>query len=102
MTPPKRSTTVTSAPPVPATPALVTAEDLLRYPDAYEHGELWDGRFVVSEGSGGHAEIVNSRVIARLVGTVDAQDLGWVTGSNQGFYVRRDPDRVLCPDAAYT
>jgi Uma2 family endonuclease len=81
---------------------LVTAEDLLRYPTAYEHGELWDGRWMAGEASGGSAEIAGSRVHVRLGQVVEERHLGWVTGSNQGFFLRRDPDRVLCPDVAFT
>jgi Uma2 family endonuclease len=33
---------------------------------------------------------------------VDERDLGWVTGSSQGFFVAHDPDRVLSPDVAFT
>ncbi len=83
-------------------PCLITAEDLLRDPRRYKRGELWDGIFVVKDPSGGSAEIVDGRVAEPLLRFVRERDLGWVTLSNQGFYVGRDPDRVLSPDLAFT
>lgn len=80
---------------------LLTAEDLLRGGGRYERGELWDGVFLAREPSGGRAETVSTRVTSRLAAHVDRHGRGWVVSSNQGFLVRRDPDRVLSPDGAY-
>lgn len=88
------------SPPRPS--PLTTAQDLLAPGSSYpEHGELWDGRFVAQEPSGGPADFVSARVVARLVAHVDGRGLGWVVASNQGFLVARDPDRVLSPDGAF-
>lgn len=80
----------------------LTAEDLLRPGNPYpKHCELWDGTLYAAEPSGGPAEVVGARLIAALSHHVDAAGLGWVVGSNQGFLLARDPDRVLSPDAAF-
>jgi len=102
MTTPARSFAVPYTPPTDPRSTLVTADDLLRYPDAYEHGELWDGKWMVGDACGGSAEIVGARILVRLGQAADAGRLGWVTGSSQGFYVRQSPDRVLSPDIALT
>lgn len=87
----------------PVAPCLITAEDLLRDPRRYKRGELWDGIFVVRDPpSGGGSEVVGARVLEPLARHARERDLGWVTGSNQGFYVAREPDRVLSPDIAFT
>lgn len=81
---------------------LTTAQDLLAPGSCYpEHGEVWDGRFVAQEPSGGPAEVVAMSIGVDLGTFVRAHGLGWVVGSNQGFLVARDPDRVLSPDGAF-
>lgn len=83
-------------------PATLTAREMLLDP-AYRKGwELWDNTPVVRDASGGMAEVCGTFLLAKLVRYVQARDLGWVTGSNQGFFVARNPDRVLAPDVAYT
>ena len=80
----------------------LTAEDLLRPGNPYpKHCELWDGTLYAAEPSGGPAEVVGARLIAALSHHADAAGLGWVVGSNQGFLLARDPDRVLSPDVAF-
>jgi Uma2 family endonuclease len=81
---------------------LITAEDLLSDPTNYEFGELWDGVWQVGEPSGGSAEYFGQKLAARLCMVAEERRLGRVTGSQQGFYVRRNPDRVLVPDIAFT
>ena len=78
---------------------LVTAEDLLRDPQ-YERGELWDGVFVVREPAGGYSGALEFR-IAIAVGKALEAHPGWAFGAEQGFFVSRDPDRVLSPDVSY-
>jgi Uma2 family endonuclease len=87
-----------SAPP----PLAMTANQMLFEP-AYRKGwELWDNTPVVRESSGGMAEVCGTFLLARLSRYVQERNLGWVTGSNQGFLVARNPDRVLAADVAYT
>ncbi len=86
---------------------LLTAEDLLARGARHKHDELWDGLVLVRSPSGGSAEVVATQVVYRLLAHLEAVAAGsplpgWVTGSNQGFLVSRDPDRVLSPDGAYT
>jgi len=81
-----------------ATGRLLTAEDVLA--TQYERGELWDGTFLVREPSGGWSGAVAFRLGALVARVLDTSP-GWAFGSNQGFVVQRDPDRVLAPDLAY-
>jgi Uma2 family endonuclease len=90
--------------PVPAhsPPTTLTANEMLLDP-AYRKGwELWDNTPVVRDASGGMAEVCGTALLAPLARYVQARDLGWVTGSNQGFFVARNPDRVLAADVAFT
>jgi Uma2 family endonuclease len=80
----------------------LTAEQMLLDP-AYRKGwELWDNTPVVRDISGGMAEVCGAYLLAQLLAYVRSRNLGWVTGSNQGFHVARNPDRVLAPDVAFT
>jgi len=76
---------------------LLTAEDLLTG-DLPERGELWDGRLLVRETSGGSHGRVNVRILVELErACLD----GWVLDSSAGYVVSRSPDRVLSPDVSY-
>jgi Uma2 family endonuclease len=80
----------------------MTAQQMLEDP-AYRKGwELWDGTPIVRELSGGQAEHSCSLLLEPLARYVRLRRLGWVTGSNQGFHVVSDPDRVLAADLAFT
>lgn len=77
---------------------LLTAEDILA--PGYKRGELWDGVFVVREPSGGWSSAVEQRISATLIRAgVDAD--GWLFAANQGYFVARNPDRVLSPDVSF-
>jgi len=80
---------------------LLTSEDLLNDPARYERGELWDGRFVVCDPSGGwHGALeMNVGLVWKAEKTLARE--GWVFGASQGFVVARDPDRVLSPDVSW-
>jgi Uma2 family endonuclease len=83
-------------------PRRLTAAQMLRNP-AYRKGwELWDDTLLVREPSGGEAEVTGAFLLEPLSRYVRRRGLGWVSGSNQGFLVARDPDRVLAPDVAFT
>ena len=86
----------------PPSSGVMTASEMLRDP-AYRKGwELWDNTPVVRDVSGGMAEVCGMQLAIELGRYVRDRKLGWVTGSNQGFLVARNPDRVLAPDVAYT
>lgn len=83
-----------------------TAEELLLWPDD-EPGEIIDGVFVPKYVPG---EMTGSRYkhglvaaeIARLLGNyVKANRLGQITAAETAFRLRRSPDLVRCPDAAF-
>jgi Uma2 family endonuclease len=63
--------------------------------------ELWDGLPVVKEPSGGCSSFTAARLLVLLGTHVHARDLGWVGGADVAFCLRRNPDRVLSPDAAF-
>ncbi len=79
----------------------ITAADVLREGSPWRDCEIWDGIPMVREPSGGWAASVASRVDIELGVHLKGRDLGWSFGSEQGFLVTRDPDRLLAPDCAY-
>ena len=90
---------------MPATlrpPSRMTAEQMFADPTYRKGWELWDEIPVVSDASGGHAEICGSRLLVAIGKHLERHDLGWLTGSSQGFLVSRHPDRVLVSDVAFT
>jgi Uma2 family endonuclease len=79
----------------------IRAADLLRPGPWPERSELWDGVLCVHDPTGGWSGAVGGRVFARLAAHVDVRALGWTLLPEQGYWVSRDPDRVLVPDASY-
>jgi Uma2 family endonuclease len=79
----------------------LTAGDLLRCGAPRVPCELWDGALVVREPAGGWAGEVAGRIHAALASHVRARRLGWTPVAEQGYWVGRDPDRVLAPDVAF-
>jgi Uma2 family endonuclease len=79
----------------------LTAEDLfdLNVPD--EKTELVDGELLRMSPAGGEHGVVALRIGARLLTFVEERDLGVVCAAETGFLVRRDPDTVRAPDAAF-
>lgn len=77
----------------------VTIEELLSDP-RYESGELWDGRFVVREPSGGTHGCVELSIGHALMCLPVVRAFGRTMGSSTGYIVARDPDRVLSPDVS--
>jgi Uma2 family endonuclease len=82
-------------------PHPLTAEDLLRPDTPYGDCELWDGTAVVREPSGGGSDFVTARVTFALQLYLRDHALGRGTGSEAGWLVARDPDRLLAADAAF-
>lgn len=88
------------APPAP-TP-LMTAEDLLRLPMGLgERYELVDGGLQTISPAGPLHGRIAVRVGGRLDAHVHRKKLGAVYGAETGFTLRRNPDTVRAPDAAF-
>ena len=79
--------------------ALLTIDDILSDP-RYKRGELWDGRFVVKEPSGGSAPRVGVSLVVTLAGIPEVRTFGRLLDASAGYVVARDPDRVLSPDVS--
>jgi Uma2 family endonuclease len=84
---------------MPARP--VTADELLRLPRGRERHELVHGELRTMSPAGHEHGWIALR-FGRLLGAhVDALALGRAYGAETGFLLRRDPDTVLAPDAAF-
>lgn len=82
-----------------ATP--MTAEDLLVRQPPHMRSELVDGVMRVREpGAYRHGKVA-AVVSALLLNWVRPRTLGVVVGSETGFILRRNPDSVRAPDAAF-
>lgn len=80
---------------------LVTVDDLSRPGSPYDLGELWDGVWYVHEATKGLPGPVATRLSQLLLEHIGDRRLGWVTDSSQGYHLRKNPDRLLCPDVAF-
>jgi Uma2 family endonuclease len=79
----------------------MTAEELARLPDDGHRYDLLRGELLRMGPAGGeHGEIALD-IGARLHTFVKAQQLGKTYAAETGFYLARDPDTVLGPDAAF-
>jgi Uma2 family endonuclease len=79
----------------------VTAEDLLHMNIQNKRTELVRGELVVREPPGHQHGYIAMRIGAALFAFVDAHRLGRVYAAETGFALRRDPDTVRAPDAAF-
>jgi Uma2 family endonuclease len=80
---------------------LMTAEELLVRQPPHMRSELVDGVMRVREpGAYRHGKYA-SRVAALLDAWVRPRKLGDVVGAETGFILRRNPDSVRAPDAAF-
>jgi Uma2 family endonuclease len=81
--------------------ALVTADDLFAMGED-ERYELVEGVLVPMSPPPGfqHGEI-GAMVAVRVGGFVYEHRLGWTTGAETGFRLRRNPDTVRAPDFAF-
>jgi Uma2 family endonuclease len=79
---------------------LMTGEELFRRPD-FGPCELVDGRIVpLPPTSYGHG-FVEARLAGRLVAYAESTGRGEVMSGEAGIYIRRNPDTVRAPDAAF-
>lgn len=83
------------------TTALMTAEDLLALPENDMQYELVEGELIEMSPSSRLHSRDGQRIAARLAVFVEDNDLGEVHGADGGFILRRNPDTVRSPDAAF-
>lgn len=79
----------------------MSAEDLLRLNIRDKRAELVRGELRVREPAGSQHGYVALRIAAAMLAFVDAHRLGRVYAAETGFVLRRDPDTVRAPDAAF-
>jgi Uma2 family endonuclease len=79
---------------------LMTAEDLWQLPDDGQRHELIEGELTTPAPPGGEHGKLAVRLSSRLTAYVEAHQLGEVFVET-GCIIRRNPDVVLSPDAAY-
>ena len=80
---------------------LMTAEDLLALPDNDMRYELVEGELIeMSPTSRPHSRD-GMRIATQMNVYAEANDLGEVYGADAGFILRRNPDTVRAPDAAF-
>ena len=81
--------------------ALMTAEELFDLPaDDYKY-ELVAGELIRMAPTGGEHGVLTVRIGRILDEYVEAHDLGICSGAETGFILRRAPDIVRAPDAAF-
>jgi Uma2 family endonuclease len=83
----------------PAT--LLTAEDLLAMPDDGKRYELVEGELIEMSPSSRYHSRDGLRIASQLLSFVEAHELGEAFGADAGFILRRNPDTVRAPDAAF-
>ncbi|MGH7700423.1 MAG: Uma2 family endonuclease [Gemmatimonadales bacterium] len=84
-----------------ASPALQTAEDLLRFREPGKTAELVRGVLIVREPpSTGHGAR-SARLLYRVMDFIKRHGLGEVFAQDTGFKIERDPDTVRAPDVAF-
>jgi Uma2 family endonuclease len=84
-----------------STPALMTAEDLLRLNLPTKRTELVRGVLVVREPAGYEHGEVAARLMLAIGNYVEAHGLGRVLAAETGFALARNPDTVRAPDVAF-
>ena len=86
---------------IPAPRSLMTAEELFELPDDGYCYELVDGDLVRMTPAGGEHGVVTARVGHVLQEYIDTHGGGVCCGAETGFILRRTPDVVRAPDAAF-
>jgi Uma2 family endonuclease len=84
-----------------AGPGFHTADELLGLPRGTWRYELVAGALRRMSPSGYRHGTVVARITARLAPFVEAHGLGEICGAETGFLLRRNPDTVRAPDAAF-
>jgi len=84
-----------------ASPAPMTAAELLLRQPLHKRSELIAGRMVVREPAGLHHGSVAAQLLIAVGSHVARERLGRVVAAETGFTLRRDPDTVRAPDVAF-
>jgi len=84
-----------------ATPALMTADELLALNVQNKRTELVRGQLIVREPAGFRHGVVAAEITARLAAFVKTQALGVVVAAETGFKLSSNPDTVRAPDVAF-
>ncbi|HND50887.1 MAG TPA: Uma2 family endonuclease [Pirellulaceae bacterium] len=80
---------------------MTTAEQLATLASGEHRFELVDGQLLAFAPAGGRHGRVAARAAWLLQSHVDGRALGVVYAAETGFVLRRDPDTVRAPDAAF-
>jgi Uma2 family endonuclease len=83
------------------TAPLMTAEELFQLPDDDYKYELVEGEVIRMPPTGAEHGDVAVNAGALLRNYVKAHDLGRVSAAETGFILKRNPDTVRAPDAAF-
>ena len=86
---------------MPVQCSRMTAEELFELPDDDCRRELVDGVLIRMSPSGAAHGVVTIRIGQFLNEHASAHALGVCCGAETGFILRRDPDLVRAPDAAF-
>lgn len=80
---------------------LMTAEELMQRQPPHLRSELINGRMIVREPAAFKHGRVALAIGAQLYAWVGARGVGVTVGAETGFTLRRNPDTVRAPDAAF-
>jgi Uma2 family endonuclease len=83
------------------TAPLMTAEELFQLPDDDYKYELVEGGLIRMPPTGAEHGDIAVNACALLRNYVKAHDLGRVSAAETGFILKRNPDTVRAPDAAF-
>ncbi len=79
----------------------MSADELLRLPEDGYRYELVRGELRKMSPAGARHTVIAARILISLGAHVKANRLGVVTGADGGFFIARNPDTVLEPDAGF-
>jgi|SRR5579859_3445929 len=84
-----------------ASPAPMTAHELLALNLSDKRTELVRGRLIVREPAGWVHGVVAMKIGAKVAAHVDQRRAGVVLAAETGFKIESDPDTVRAPDVAF-
>jgi Uma2 family endonuclease len=79
----------------------MTADELWRMPPDHMRHELVNGELTTMAPAGFDHGAIGIRMAILLGKHIEAKQLGVVVGADTGFVLRRNPDTVRAPDAAF-